>query len=138
MKDKILHRLKTGVTGFISGEELSELLGVTRTAVWKHIRELKQEGYDIRSSPKKGYRLTQAPDVFNAREIGYELGTEVLGTNIVYLEAVDSTNTYAKKLAGEGCIEGTVVVADVQTAGKGRLGRTWCSAAGKGVWMSVV
>jgi BirA family biotin operon repressor/biotin-[acetyl-CoA-carboxylase] ligase len=138
MKEKVLQALKENTQEYVSGEALSELMGVSRTAVWKYISELKKEGYVIESSPKKGYRIMPVYDMLNEYEIRWGLKTKIIGRDIRYFNAIDSTNNYAKKIAYEGCDEGTVVVADCQTAGRGRLGRAWDSAGGKGIWMSVV
>ena len=138
MKREILLKLKNSPLEYISGEHLSTVLGVSRTAIWKVINELKEEGYVIESSSKKGYRLSLTSDVLNSFEISEELKTKALGRNVVYLNRIDSTNNYAKKIALEGCEEGTLVVADYQTCGRGRLGRDWNSPDKKGVWMSLV
>jgi BirA family transcriptional regulator, biotin operon repressor / biotin---[acetyl-CoA-carboxylase] ligase len=138
MKKNVLNELKSNMSKYVSGEELSKALGVSRTAVWKYINEFKKEGYDIVSSSKKGYKLVSIPDIISVNEISYNLATEVLGRNIVYFDTIDSTNSYAKKLGNANCVEGTVVVADMQTEGRGRLGRQWNSASGKGIWMSIV
>lgn len=138
MKYEILKMLKESAPGFVSGEVLSKRLDVSRTVVWKCIGELKGENYKIESSSKKGYRLAALPEEPNGFEIGYGLGTGVIGREIFYYDKLDSTNTLAKKLAAEGCIEGTVVAAGSQTAGRGRLGRTWESPEGKGIYLSVV
>ncbi len=138
MKREILLKLKNSPLEYISGEHLSTVLGVSRTAIWKVINELKEEGYVIESSSKKGYRLSLTSDVLNSFEISEELKTKALGRNVVYLDRIDSTNNYAKKIALEGCEEGTLVVADYQTCGRGRLGRDWNSPDKKGVWMSLV
>lgn len=124
--------------GYVSGEALSELLGVSRTAVWKYIKEIKEDGYEIKASSKKGYRLGPGGDILNSFEVMHGLDTAVMGRKVEYFKEIDSTNTYAKKLAGEGCPDGTIVLAERQTAGKGRLGRAWASAGEKGIWMSVV
>lgn len=138
MKREILLKLKNSPLEYISGEHLSTVLGVSRTAIWKVINELKEEGYVIESSSKKGYRLSLTSDVLNSFEISEELNTKTLGRSVVYLDKIDSTNNYAKKIALEGCEEGTLVVADYQTCGRGRLGRDWNSPHKKGVWMSLV
>lgn len=138
MKDCILKRLKGTGSQYVSGEMLSEDLGVSRTTVWKCIKELRKEGYVIESSSKKGYKLISAHDVINSCEISYNLGTELLGRKIHCFDVIDSTNHYAKKIAFEGCDDGTVVIAEQQTAGRGRLGRQWHSAGKKGIWLSVV
>ncbi|MCX7841552.1 MAG: biotin--[acetyl-CoA-carboxylase] ligase [Clostridia bacterium] len=138
VKREILEKLKSDTGSYISGEALSEELGVSRTAVWKHIRQLKEEGYCIEASSKKGYRLAVPVDILNSHEISYGLQTEFIGNRVEFFSEIDSTNTYAKKVAYEGCPEGTVIVADRQLSGKGRLGRSWDSADKKGIWMSVV
>jgi BirA family biotin operon repressor/biotin-[acetyl-CoA-carboxylase] ligase len=138
LKEKVLNKLKESAPGFISGEVLSETFGVSRTSIWKYINDLKKEGYEIESSSRKGYRLDSIPDIMNGYEIKYGLDTKIIGRDIHYFDTLDSTNTYAKKLAYEGCPEGTVVVADCQTAGRGRLGRAWDSREHKGIWMSIV
>ncbi|MDF2524386.1 MAG: biotin--[acetyl-CoA-carboxylase] ligase [Clostridiales bacterium] len=138
MKEEILDKLKENSGQFISGETLSDTLGVSRTAIWKHMKELKEEGYIIESVSKKGYRLLFVPDILNEHEIKQGLETELIGQRIDYIKTIDSTNKYAKEIAAQGCVDGTVVVADSQTAGRGRLGRDWNSADRKGIWMSVV
>ncbi|WP_148138028.1 biotin--[acetyl-CoA-carboxylase] ligase [Candidatus Formimonas warabiya] len=137
MKEKILRLLKSE-DQYLSGEEISNLLGVSRTAVWKHINTLKTEGYVIESQTKLGYRLLGAPDRLYPEEIKDGLNTEYIGRNIDYHEAVDSTNQTAKEMAEREFAEGTVVVAEMQTAGKGRLGRKWNSPFGTGIWMSLI
>jgi BirA family transcriptional regulator, biotin operon repressor / biotin---[acetyl-CoA-carboxylase] ligase len=138
VKEKVLEKLKQNTDRYVSGEALSELMGVSRTAVWKHINELKKEGYEIDSSSKKGYRLVAIPDAILACEISDGLSTSIMGREILCFDSIDSTNNLAKKIAHEGCVDGTVVVAEIQTAGRGRLGRSWASTAKKGIWMSIV
>ena len=122
----------------LSGEEISRQLEVSRTAIWKHIQTLKNEGYDIESVPKKGYILKESPNRLFPQEILSRLQTRWLGHNICYRDSIDSTNTLAKGLANEGCPNGLVVVAEEQGAGKGRLSRGWISPYAKGIWFSVV
>ncbi|WP_066634362.1 biotin--[acetyl-CoA-carboxylase] ligase [Desulfolucanica intricata] len=138
MKNKILTFLKNFESQYISGEEICKSLGVSRTAVWKHIQSLKEEGYIIESQPRKGYCLMETPDRLYPEEVKRGLLTDTIGRDIRYFERVDSTNNIAKDLARQGAAEGTVVVAEEQLGGRGRLGRSWCSPYGKGVWMSVV
>lgn len=138
MKKEILQKLKESPSDYVSGEALSTVLGVSRTAIWKTINDLKDDGYIIEASSKKGYRLSPDSDVVNTFEVGQGLKTKVFGRNIAHLGEVDSTNNYAKKVALEGCEEGTIVTADYQTSGRGRLGRSWDSSGKKGVWMSLV
>lgn len=138
MREQILKELKSNTAGYISGEDLSNKLQVSRTAVWKYIKQLKAMGYVIDSQTNKGYKLLESPDSLLAYEIKDGLNTEFIGTNIDFLEQVDSTNLYAKRIAEEGFRDGTVIIADEQVKGKGRLGRTWTSPKGKGIWMTIM
>ena len=139
MRAKILALLRENMPEPVSGEEISLKLGVSRTAVWKHIQSLKNAGYDIESVPKKGYILHKAPDLLRPEEIVAHLRTKWLGHNINYTVCLeDSTNNVGKKLADEGCADGLAVIAEEQTHGKGRLSRGWFSPPGCGVWCSVV
>lgn len=137
MKNQVLVFLKEK-SEYCSGEEISQKLGVTRTAVWKAINKLKAEGYEIHSSTKKGYKLIETPNIITPSEVSEGLNTKVLGSTIYYEDTLDSTNTKAKQLAREGAVEGTLVIADQQTGGKGRLGRSWESPSGTGIWMSLI
>ncbi|MDQ0337626.1 BirA family biotin operon repressor/biotin-[acetyl-CoA-carboxylase] ligase [Caldalkalibacillus uzonensis] len=124
--------------GFVSGEELSQQLSVSRTAIWKHIEELRKEGYQIEAVRKQGYRLVAEPNTLSPSVIASHLRTKWLGHDLHYFDEVESTQTIAHRLAREGAPAGTVVLADHQQAGKGRLGRTWFSPKGTGLWMSLV
>ena len=138
MRDKIIQIILDNGQNFISGEELSRQLGISRTAVWKHINILKEEGYNIESVNKKGYRLVDSPkDLLNPQNIYHNLKTDFIGRNIIHLETVDSTNDYLKKI-GNDVQEGTIVISEEQTKGKGRWGRQWNSKAGQGIWMSII
>ena len=138
MRKKILELLRKSGERPLSGEEISRQLEVSRTAIWKHIQTLKNEGYDIESVPKKGYILKESPNRLFPQEILSRLQTRWLGHNICYRDSIDSTNTLAKGLANEGCPNGLVVVAEEQGAGKGRLSRGWISPYAKGIWFSVL
>ncbi len=137
MRKDILEYLQNS-NEFVSGQEISDALGVSRTAVWKHINVLKKQGYEIESSTRKGYRLVMAPDLLTPEEIRSGLPTEFMGRHIVYAEQVDSTNRLAKEKAQDGAPEGTIVIAEEQIGGKGRLTRSWSSPFGKGIWFSVI
>lgn len=138
MKSEILKVLRQRDT-HVSGQELCERLGVSRTAVWKNIRQLQDEGYRIEAVRNKGYRIIEAPvDVFNASEIKSRLGESPFIREVLYKEETDSTNTWAKRLAEEGKPSGTLAVADRQTQGKGRRGRTWNSPKGTSVYMTLL
>ncbi|HEX2945123.1 MAG TPA: biotin--[acetyl-CoA-carboxylase] ligase [Clostridia bacterium] len=138
MKYKILRRLKEAEPGYVSGGELGKLLEVSRTAIWKYIAELRQEGYMIEASSRKGYRLLPSEQTLNSYEIAEGLDTAVIGRKVEYYDSVDSTNNLAKIRAAAGCDDGTAIVAGCQTAGRGRLGRGWESPPGKGIYISVV
>jgi len=135
--ERVLGLLKAGGE-FLSGEEIGRRLGVSRSAVWKHVRELKRAGYGIVSVPKKGYSLRAVANVPLAAEVTPHLKTSTLGRSIEYLDTVDSTNRAAGELARQGAGEGAVVVADAQTAGRGRMGRRWESPAGDNLYFSVL
>lgn len=136
MKNKVLRMLKDS-KGFISGEKISDEFNMTRAGIWKYINMLKEDGYNIESISRKGYRLISSPDILNYEEIEEYLDTDFMGRNIHYFDSIDSTNKKAKEMAlGEK--EGTVLVAEEQIGGKGRLGRTWISPKGKGIWMSII
>lgn len=137
MRTEILKMLKDS-DGYLSGQQLSELLGVSRTAVWKAIEKLREEGYKVEAVRNRGYRLLDTVDVINQAELESMLHTAWIGSRLVYFDETDSTNIRARKLAEEGAPHGTLVVADSQTAGKGRRGRSWVSPKGTGVWMSMV
>lgn len=138
MRQDILDFLIQHKDEFVSGQQISEQLGISRTAVWKHIRVLKQRGYVIESYTKKGYCLREAPELLSEQAIEEGLSTKVVGRHIVYRERVDSTNNVAKKLADESAPEGTIVVAEEQTGGRGRINRLFLSPFAKGVWFSLI
>lgn len=137
MKTEILKILRS-TDGYVSGQELCDKLGVSRTAVWKVIGSLKEEGYEIDSVSRKGYRLLSSPDVVSESEIASRISDGVFGQRVVSYEITDSTNTRAKQLAEEGAVHGTLVVANMQTAGKGRRGRSWQQEEGSVIAMSLL
>ena len=138
MRQDILDYLMENQGTFVSGQKISELFGISRTAVWKHIRVLKQRGYVIESYTKKGYCLKEAPELLRPEQIANGLKTGLFGKKIVYFEKVDSTNTVAKRLADQGADEGTIVVAEEQTGGRGRLDRSFISPFAQGIWFSLI
>lgn len=124
--------------GVVSGGQLSRELGVSRTAVWKHISALRGAGYVVEALPSRGYRLLSSPDILDREEIAARLNTAVVGKQLVCLHVTGSTNADAFRLAEEGAVEGTVVLADSQSGGKGRLGRVWSSPPGVNLYCSVI
>ena len=137
MKAEILKMLRE-TDGYVSGQELCNKFGVSRTAVWKAINQLKENGYEIEAVQNKGYHLLSAPDIMDKTELESIHATEWAGCEIYYFDSIDSTNTKAKELAEEGHPSGTLVVADRQTAGKGRRGRSWESPTGIGIFMTLM
>lgn len=138
MDDKILNIFRSSNGEFISGEEISEKLKVSRAAVWKHIERLRKEGYEITGEPHVGYRLTGTPDKLIPEEISYRLGTKTIGKRIHSYESTGSTNDIAQRLAESGSPEGTAVFSEGQSKGRGRLGREWSSPKGKGIYLSLI
>jgi len=122
----------------LSGTEISKALGISRSAIWKHIRSLRREGYQIEARPARGYRLLAVPQHPTQWEIQADLGTEQFGKDIYVFSEVDSTNVVAFRLVMQGAQEGTVVLAESQTRGKGRLGRRWESPAGSNIYLSII
>lgn len=137
LKQEILKDLREN-GGFLSGEELSGRLHKSRTAVWKGIEALRRDGYEIDSATNRGYRLVSCPDRYFPEEIAAGLETEALGRTACCYESVDSTNEEAKRCALQGAPNGSLFLAERQTGGKGRLGRSWLSPAGTGIWFSVL
>lgn len=135
MKAKILTILKES-GGYVSGQALCSQLGVSRTAIWKAVKQLEEEGCRIEAVRNKGYRLLSVEEGIGGAQIGSLLKTKYMGRKLVYFQETDSTNIQIKKLAEAGSPEGTLVVAESQTAGKGRRGRSWSSPAGSSIYMS--
>ncbi len=140
MKSEILKMLEEA-GDYISGQTLSEIFGVSRTAIWKAIQQLISEGYDIEAVRNRGYLLKKGEradqkEIYSRTSIQTALDTEWLGKDLIFLKETDSTNTALRKLAENGAPEGTVIVADEQTAGRGRRGRSWVSEPGSGIFMS--
>ncbi len=137
MQDKILNFLKTA-PGYISGEEISGHLKISRQALWKHIQELKDSGYDVVAVPHLGYKLVSSPDRLSSYEITHGLNTKFIGKKSYYFDVVSSTMDAAFELAIKGAHEGAVVVAESQTKGRGRLGRAWVSPKYKGIYFTLI
>lgn len=138
MKSKLLNFLKANKGRFISGEEIANELGVSRTSIWKIIKHMKEEGYKIESAPRKGYKLLIDEDIINTQELNLELSGTMYQDKVHYFEELDSTSTYAKKIATDDSESGTLVISEVQVDGRGRLGRNWQSPKGSGIWMSII
>ncbi|MCD7818074.1 MAG: biotin--[acetyl-CoA-carboxylase] ligase [Lachnospiraceae bacterium] len=137
MKAKVLSMLNEN-DEFVSGQALCEELHVSRTAVWKIINQLKEDGYEIESVPSKGYRIRKRPARITAEEISSRLQTEWAAHYVNFYESIDSTNNEARRLAEKGAPAGTLVVAEEQVQGKGRRGRSWVTPAGTAIAMSLL
>ncbi len=123
---------------YISGQSISDQLKISRTAVWKQMKVLKEDGYLIEAIPNKGYRIISTPTKLSENTLQWGLNTNWLGKSIEFFEEIDSTQTKANILAQQGCNHGTVVIANKQEAGRGRMNRTWYSNNEDGIWMSIV
>ncbi len=131
-------RLFRTETGYVSGQHISRELGVSRTAIWKHISALRNYGYLIEAVPSRGYRLVSSPDNIYQGEVTAHLEGARIGQRLEFMKTTASTNADAFRLAEDGVMEGTVVLADSQSGGKGRRGRVWVSPAGVNLYCSVV
>lgn len=135
---EVLAKLTEHDSEYLSGEFLGEELGISRAAVWKHVAGLREEGFAIEASSRKGYRLKDNRDIINISVLKEALSDTIFSEDILFFDKIDSTNSKAYSLAIEGAPEGTVLIADSQLAGRGRMGRQWLSPPGKGIWMSVI
>lgn len=136
MKAKILTLLRES-NDYISGQELCNNFGVSRTAVWKAVNQLKEEGYEIEAVQNKGYKLLNQPDILSEKEISGRLATEYMGRTLYCFQKTGSTNTEAKRLLEEGGKNGLLVLSSTQTSGKGRRGRSWDSPEGTSIYMTI-
>lgn len=137
-KDKILNELVKSGDNYISGGRLGRNLGISRNAVWKSVNQLKEEGYRIDAVTNKGYRIILNADNITAEDICSLMTVKPQKDKIIVLDSIDSTNNYAKKLAEKGASHGTTVIANEQTAGKGRMGRSFSSPKNTGLYMSII
>ena len=136
-KTEVLQLLRDG-NGYVSGQQICEAFGISRTAVWKIMNQLKEEGYRIEAVQNKGYFLAAVPDVLSQSELESIIKTKQAGSSLLYFDTVDSTNTEAKKQAEAGAPDGLLVVAGKQESGKGRRGRGWESPADMNIFMTLL
>ena len=134
---KVLSFLKSHNTEYLSGQDLSDVLRISRVAVWKHIKKIRELGYKIESKQKLGYRLESSTDMLLPWEITSGLKTKIFGKQVYYFDSIDSTQNQAMKMTLDEANNGTIIIAEKQTSGKGRLGRTWVSPKG-GIWFSII
>lgn len=137
IREELLNLLRAHRDSYFSGEEISKLLGVSRTAIWKNVKTLRNQGYIIESHPRLGHKLKAAPDLLLPLEIKAHLESKVLGQRVYHFATIGSTQEYAFELAQKGTPEGVLVVAEEQTRGRGRRGRSYFSPSG-GIWFSIV
>lgn len=137
-RQKLIKLLSDAKGDYISGQYLSDVLHISRSAVWKHMNELKKDGYTIEGKAKKGYRIMESPDKLSENTISWGLNTKWLGKKVIHKRSIVSTQKLAHELAHEGTEHGTIVIADEQTAGKGRMGRSWHSGLNKTISLSMV
>jgi BirA family transcriptional regulator, biotin operon repressor / biotin---[acetyl-CoA-carboxylase] ligase len=136
--NEILRCLKSAEGGYTSGEKLSNSLNISRTAIWKHVNSLRERGYEIDATPSLGYKLIKSPDLLLPEEVRFGLKTNNIGQVVHHFDQLGSTNEEAMRLANTGALEGTLVVSENQTRGRGRLGRRWTCPYGKGVLGSLI
>ena len=134
---KIVTLLKSHKKEYLSGRDLSDSLRQSRAAVWKHVKKLQSLGYKIDSKPKTGYKLIKTTDLLLPWEISNGLQTKVLGKRVYYFHTIDSTQNFAIELASKKIENGTIVISEKQTHGRGRLDRKWLSPSG-GIWLSLI
>ncbi len=137
-KHKILDMLLKHPDIHLSGQKICDVLGCSRTAVWKHIKELESEGFKIEAIQKKGYRLLSTPNELSEARILVGLKTKELGQHLIYFDSIGSTQKETQHLAEDGAPHGTLVITSHQMTGRGRLGRTWSMPKGKGIAMSLI
>ncbi|NCU16401.1 biotin--[acetyl-CoA-carboxylase] ligase [Pallidibacillus pasinlerensis] len=138
VRQALLDAFKHADGEYISGEKLAQTIGCSRTAIWKHIEELKKDGFQVEAVRKKGYRLVTPSNKLSEDEIYLGLQTETIGRSVYFYESVSSTQKIAKEYAMNGANHGTLIVADEQTEGRGRMVRKWHSPKGTGIWASFI
>jgi BirA family biotin operon repressor/biotin-[acetyl-CoA-carboxylase] ligase len=138
IRKELLDAFTAAGDSYLSGQYLAELIGCSRTAVWKHIMELRKDGFELEAVRRKGYRIVKTPEKITADEIRFGLKTEFIGKNIHYQESVESTQKIAHHLSFEDAPEGSVVIAEEQLSGRGRMDRKWHSPKFTGIWMSLI
>ena len=134
---KVLSFFQTHDSEYLSGQDLSDVLKISRVAVWKHIKKIQTLGYKIESKQKLGYRLIDNTEKLLPWEITRDLKTKLIGKRVYYFEEIDSTQNFAQNIAADKKENGTIIIAEKQTSGRGRLDRKWTSPKG-GIWFSLI
>lgn len=137
-RDRLINLLAENGDNFISGQVLSDSLNISRNAVWKHMKELEKDGYQMEAKPRMGYRIKTYSKKLSSNTIKWGLDTEWIANKVIHMQTVDSTQTIAHQAARDNAPHGTIVVADEQTIGRGRMNRTWHSSKDKGIWLSII
>jgi len=137
-RDRILGLFRTQKDAYLSGQEISAKLNISRAAVWKQIKSLRELGFTIDAKHSQGYRLVAAPDLLLSADVAHGLKTKIIGGNVISVQEIGSTNSRIRELAEQGAQEGTVLIADRQSAGRGRLGRRWESPSGVNLYCSIL
>ncbi|HLS08261.1 biotin--[acetyl-CoA-carboxylase] ligase [Lentibacillus sp.] len=137
-RNRLIELLETSGHQYVSGQYLSEKLNISRSAVWKHMKELEKDGYNIEGVRRKGYRIVKSPDKVSENTLTWGLKTNWLGKHILHKTTTPSTQQVAHQAARDNAEHGTVIIADEQTQGKGRMERQWYSTRNKGIWMSIL
>ncbi|MEH7012636.1 biotin--[acetyl-CoA-carboxylase] ligase [Neobacillus niacini] len=138
LRKDLLDAFTNAGEAYLSGQHIAELIGCSRTAVWKHIEELRKEGFELEAVRRKGYRIVKTPEKITANELRLGLKTKFIGKNVHYEESVESTQKIAHRLAYDNAPEGTVIIAEEQLSGRGRMDRKWHSPKYTGIWMSII
>ncbi|MBS4203146.1 biotin--[acetyl-CoA-carboxylase] ligase [Lederbergia citrea] len=138
IRKQLIDALSQADGQFLSGQSLADVIGCSRTAIWKHIEDLRKSGFELEAVRKKGYRIISKPDQLTENEILLGLETESMGRHILHFETTVSTQIIAHQAAVDGAPEGTLIIAEEQTGGKGRMARSWHSSKQKGIWMSLI
>ncbi|GEN31792.1 BirA family biotin operon repressor/biotin-[acetyl-CoA-carboxylase] ligase [Cerasibacillus quisquiliarum] len=137
-RNKLIAILANNQDKYISGQYLSEKLDISRSAIWKHMKELEKDGYEIEARQRRGYRIVSFPNKLSENTLKWGLETDWLGHTIIHKTITTSTQHIAHQLAREGAEHGTIVIADEQTGGKGRMNRPWHSSKNQGIWTSLI
>ncbi|NBJ71463.1 biotin--[acetyl-CoA-carboxylase] ligase [Roseburia sp. 1XD42-34] len=137
-RNQLIQLLAKNEEDYISGQALSEELNISRSAIWKHMKELEKDGYEIEAKSKRGYRIISYPEKISENTVRWGLETKWLGKNVIHREVTSSTQIIAHNAAKEHKGHGTIVIADEQISGRGRMNRDWHSKKGDGMWMSMV
>lgn len=137
-RSRLIAILSENTEQYISGQEISESLNISRNSVWKHMKALENDGYEIEGVPRKGYRINKLPDKVSDNTIKWGLETKWLGQSIIHKQSAASTQLLIHKAAQDGAVHGTVAIADEQTMGRGRMNRKWHSVDKKGMWLSLL